>query len=171
MTNKKVLEALNIQLNEELNSSYIYMAMAADFESKKWLGFSTWMKKQADEEMIHVWKLYNYIFSRGGRAIFKAIGEPKTEYDGIRNIFEEALKHEEFITGCVDKLVKLTREENDLATESLLRWYVDEQVEEENNLHTILDSFDRTENNPGALYLLDQELGKRVITLAPGEAQ
>ena len=66
------------------------------------------MKKQADEEMIHVWKLYNYIFSRGGRAVFQAIGEPKTEYDGIRNIFEEALKHEEFITSCVEKLVKLT---------------------------------------------------------------
>ena len=170
MTNQKVLDALNIQLNEELNSSYIYMAMAADFESKKWQGFSTWMKKQAEEEMIHVWKLYNFIFSRGGRAIFKGIKEPKEEYSDVRDIFEQALKHEEYITSCVEKLVLLTRQENDLATESLLRWYIDEQVEEEDNLHTILDRLEHIKENPGALYLLDQELGKRVLGAAPDAA-
>jgi ferritin len=170
MTNKKVLDALNIQLNEELNSAYIYMAMAADFEAKKWSGFSNWMKIQADEEMIHVWKLYNYIFSRGGRAVFKAIEEPKTEYKDVSDLFKSALKHEEYITSCVEKLVKISRDENDLATESLLRWYIDEQVEEEENLHIILDKLDHAGDNRGTLYLLDQELGSRVLGTVSVEA-
>jgi len=167
MTNKKVLDALNVQFNEELNSSFVYLAMAADFEAKKWLGFSTWMKKQADEEMIHVWKLYNFIFSRGGRPVYKAIDEPEMEYESVKSIFEAALKHEQYITSCVEKLVKLTREENDLATESLLRWYIDEQVEEEDNVSTILDRLAHIENDAGALYLLDQELGTRTINSNP----
>ena len=170
MTNKKVLDALNVQLNEELNSFYLYLAMAADFEAKKWLGFSTWMKKQADEEMIHVWKLYNYIFSRGGRPIYGAIEEPRAIYDSVQDLFQKALDHEKHITSCVEKLVKLAREENDLATESLLRWYIDEQVEEEDNFNTILDRLEHTNDNPGALYLLDQELGNRVLNAAPGDA-
>lgn len=162
MTNQKVLDALNIQLNEEMNSYYIYLAMAADFEYKKWLGFATWMKMQAEEEMIHVQKLYGYIFSRGGRPVYKAIEEPRKEYKSVRDLFEKALEHEKFITASVEKLVKISREENDMATESLLRWYIDEQVEEEDNLNTILDKLEHTADNPGALYLLDQELGNRV---------
>ena len=162
MTNEKILEALNIQLNEEFSSSYIYLAMAADFEFKKWGGFASWMKKQADEEMIHAWKLYDYIFSRGGRPVFGAIGKPQTEYKSVRQIFEKALKHEEYISSCIEKLVKLAREEDDVATESFLAWFVDEQVEEEASVHDILDRLEHVEDNPAALYFLNQELGQRV---------
>lgn len=162
MTNGKILEALNQQLNEEMNSSYVYLAMAADFKEKKWNGFSSWMKVQAEEEMSHVWKFYDYIYNRGGRVTLKPIDEPQAVYEGVKDLFQNTLKHEEYITSCIDNLVILCREEKDLATESFLRWFVDEQVEEEDNVHTILDQIERIGDNPGALFLLDQDLGKRV---------
>ncbi len=129
------------------------------------------MKIQGEEEMIHVWKIYDYIFSRGGRPVFREIKKPKGEYESIRAIFESGLKHERYITSSVEKLVVLARSENDLATESLLQWYIDEQVEEENNFQTILDRLEQTEGNSGALYLLDQELGKRIVPQNPNKTQ
>ncbi len=169
MTNEKVLEAINKQMNEELNSVYIYAAMAADFEAQNLTGFAAWMKVHAGEEMVHATKLYGYIYSRGGRATFKAIPEPKASYENPEEVFQKALEHEEYITSRVDDLVRLARQENDLATESLLKWYVDEQVEEEATIKGIIQKLKLAGQSPIGLYTLDKELGTPVPSSASSQ--
>jgi len=156
-----MLDKLNQQIFEELNSFYIYAAMAADFEAKGFDGFATWMKQQAEEEMSHAWKIYGYINSRGGKVEFKAIPQPQGEYKSVEAAFEAALEHEKFITSCIEKLVFLAREEKDLATETFLNWFITEQVEEEESAQMVLDKIEMLKNSPNGLYLLDKEMGQR----------
>ncbi|WP_028972838.1 ferritin [Spirochaeta cellobiosiphila] len=161
MTSKNMLDKLNQQMYEELNSFYIYASMASDFEARGYLGFAGWMKKQAEEEMSHAWKIYGYINSRGGKAVFQAIPQPKADYASVVETFKASLAHEQHITACIDKLVFLARDEKDLATEQFLGWFVSEQVEEEASVQEVLDKLKVLDGSPSTLYLLDKELGAR----------
>lgn len=161
MIDKKMEDALNQQINEELKSAYIYTAMAADFESKTYNGMAAWMKAQAKEEMNHAFKIYGFINERGGKAVFKAIDEPTAEYSSPLEAFETAYKHEQFITSCIDKLADLAQDINDKPTQVFLQWFIDEQVEEEDNATTIVDKIKMVGGSPQGLYLLDKELGQR----------
>lgn len=115
--NDKMLNALNEQIKEELNSMYIYMAMGADLDDKGWGGMAHWMRKQAQEEFGHAMKLQSYIKDRQGKVEFRELPKPQDTWDGPEAIFQAALAHEKHITGCIHKLVKQARELDDLATE------------------------------------------------------
>ena len=131
---EKVLKELNDQMNREMFSSYLYLSMAAYFEAEGLGGFSAWMEEQAKEEWFHAMKFYNFIHERNGRVALQAIKEPKFEWKSPLDVFKEAYKHEQFITGHINDLVNLAIKEKDHATQIFLQWFVTEQVEEESSV-------------------------------------
>ncbi|MGD8474238.1 MAG: ferritin, partial [Anaerolineae bacterium] len=130
---KKMQDAINEQIREELASAYIYLSMAAYCESINLQGFAHWMQAQSNEEMEHAMKFYGYVNERGGRVVLGALEQPPIEFDGPVDVFEKTLAHEQYITDRIHKLYALAVEENDYASLGILQWFVDEQVEEENS--------------------------------------
>lgn len=169
MLNPKIQDALNDQLNFELVSAYLYMSMIAYFESINLQGMANWMRIQAQEEMQHVNKFFDYINERDGKVILSDIAMLKTEWSSALEAFEDSLAHEEKVTARINKLVDLSIHESDHATNAFLQWFVNEQVEEEASVKTVVDKLKFVAENPVAIFMVDQELGKR--TLAPAPAQ
>lgn len=161
MLNAKLEKALNKQINEELYASYIYLSMSAFFESKNLSGFAHWMKLQSQEEYGHAMKIYDYVFLKGGQAELFAIPEPKKEWDSAVNVMEDTLAHEQKVTKLINDLMDLAIAEKDHATASFLNWFVDEQVEEEDNATKILETVKMVNQSKNGLYMLDRELSKR----------
>ena len=169
MIGKKMEKALNGQLNAELYSSYLYLSMAAYFDSIDLPGFANWMRIQYQEEEFHGLKFFDHIQERGGRVSLQAIEAPPTDWTSPFNAFEETLKHEQKVTGLINDLVYLAREERDNASEIFLQWYVSEQVEEEDSVSTVLGQLKLIKDSPQALFMLDKELAQRVFTPPPAE--
>ena len=168
MVNEKMGNAINEQINWELYSSYLYMSMAAYFESKNLKGCSSWMRIQAMEELTHVKRFYDFLTARGGRVLLSEIKAPPTEWETPLTVFEETLKHEQHVTSRINDLVDLSLELRDHATNSFLKWFVDEQVEEEESVDEVLQSLKLNENNPGGLFMIDKELAQRAFVPPTG---
>ena len=166
MLNKKIEEALNEQINAEMWSAYLYLSMAAYCHSVGQPGMANWFEVQFQEEQDHAKILFNYVNSRDGRVTLKPIDAVPTEWDGILDVFKSTLKHEQKVTALINKLYALTHEENDFATQSMLKWFIDEQVEEEENAKTIIDNIKMIKDNGYGIYMLDKELGSRTYTQA-----
>jgi len=158
---KTMMETMNNQINEELYSSYLYMAMSAHFAHEGWEGMAKWMMAQAKEEEVHAMKFYHHILGRGGKVELKAIAKPPVKWGSPVEIFRESLKHEEYITGKIHNMMKLAIEENDFAAEGLLQWFVDEQVEEEASVSQVLLTMERIGGKGPAMVMMDHQLGKR----------
>ncbi len=170
MLSAKMEQALNEQINAEMFSSYIYLAMAAYFEDQNFPGMAQWMRMQADEETFHAMKFYDYIIERHGRVKLAALDAPPVDWDSPLAAFENAFEHEQYISGRINDLVTLAIEERDHATNSFLQWFVDEQVEEEASVDAVVQDLRRVADFPAGLFMLDRELGQR--TAAPeGEAE
>jgi ferritin len=167
MISKKMEAALNGQINAETYSAYLYLSMAAYFESVNLPGFAHWMKVQTQEEMVHALKFYNFIQDRGGKVALAAIAAPKTEWKSAADAFGDAYKHEQKVTAMINGLVELAQKEKDKAADTFLQWFVTEQVEEEKSPYDILQQLKMAGNNPSALLMLDRELGARIFTLPP----
>ncbi len=163
--NPKIEAMLNDQMNFELYSSYIYMAMAAYCESIDLTGFSHWFKIQVQEEMYHATKFYNYIFDRGGRAFFTQIDAPEQEWESVKASFENALEHEKLVTGRINDIMTAAIDERDHATTSFLNWFVDEQVEEEASVDEINKKLNLVQNSANGLFMLDKDVGARIFTV------
>ena len=161
MLSKKMRDALNEQINEEYFSSYLYLAMAAYFKSINLDGFAHWMKLQSNEEMIHAMKIYDYIFERQGQVTLLAIGKPQSEWKSPLAAFEAAYKHEQKITGLINKLANMAKAEKDHATDIFLNWFVTEQVEEEAHAAEIVDRLKMIKDSPQGLFMFDSILGGR----------
>ncbi|MFV9691532.1 MAG: ferritin [Desulfobacteria bacterium] len=165
MLNDKMQEAINSQINAEIYSSYLYLSMSAYFESINLSGFASWMRAQAQEEMVHAMKFYDYVNERGGRVILGPIEAPPSEWESAVSVFDATYQHEQKVTGLINDLVDLAIEEKDHATNNLLQWFVSEQVEEEASASGVLNKAKLTGDAPGGLFMLDQELGARVFTM------
>ncbi len=159
--NQRVEKAFNDQINEELFSSYIYLAMAAHFKAMNLDGFAGWMRHQADEEVEHAMRLFTHINRRGGRVVLKAIGEPPLDFGSPLEAFQKALAHEQHITGTINALYEIAVEEKDYPAQMELQWFIDEQVEEEENTGGVVELLKMAGDNKGALLMLDRELAKR----------
>jgi len=157
----KMEKAVNRQMNEELFSEYLYLSMSAYFESQNLKGFAHWMRKQADEEREHAMKFYNYLFDRDGAAVLDALKKPQAKWSSPLAAFEAAYKHEQYITDCINKLHDLAMADNDKATMALLKWFIDEQVEEEATAKEIVDKLKMIGKSSNGLLMLDQSLAKR----------
>ena len=164
MINKKMEKSFNAQLNAEYYSSYLYLSMAAYFASIDLPGFANWMRIQVQEEEFHALKFYDYIIERGGKVTLQAIEAPPTDWRSPLDAFEATLTHEQKVTGLINDLVYLARDEKDNASEIFLQWYVSEQVEEEDSVNAVLGQLKLVKDSPQALYMLDKELVQRVFT-------
>ncbi len=154
--------ALNDHINAELFSSYLYLAMSADFQSKALRGAANWMRIQAQEELLHAMKFFDFVTERDGRVLLGQVEKPKMEWDSALAAFEEALEHERMISGRINNLVDLALAEKDHAANTFLQWFVTEQVEEEANAQAIVDQLKMVGDHGVALFMVDGELGKRV---------
>ncbi len=164
MISKKIEQAINDQINAELYSAYLYLSMVAYFESVNLSGFATWMKAQTQEELVHAMKMYDFVNERGGRITLTSIDGPPTEWDSPLAAFEAAYAHEQLVTGLINDLVNLAVEEKDHATNAFLQWFVNEQVEEEMSADNVVQNLKIANEAPGALFMIDRELGQRVFT-------
>jgi len=171
MISKKMEKALNGQVNAELYSSYLYLSMESWFKTKNLNGFANWMRVQAQEEMSHAMKIYDFIDERGGRIVLKAIDGPPTEWGSPLAVFEDVYEHEQKVTGLINDLVDLSIKEKDHATNGFLQWFVSEQVEEEASADAAVQQLRMVESAPGGMFMLDRELGQRVFTPPAAEGE
>lgn len=163
MKSKKVEAALNKQINEELFSSYVYLAMAAEADRMGLPGFVNWFKMQVTEELGHADKFFNYILERDGKVQLEAIGRPELNGETALSLFEKTLAHEEHITQTIFDLKDLARAESDHATDVFLEWFVTEQVEEESSVRAVIDQLKMIGGDSNGLFLVDRELAGRQV--------
>jgi ferritin len=164
MISKKMEAAINKQIKEELFSSYLYLSMSAYFTNLGLEGFAHWMSVQEKEERDHAMKFYNYLLSQGAEISLQQINEPDHKWKSPLDAFKATLKHEFHITKCINELVDLAEKEKDRATFNFLQWYIDEQVEEEENDRNIIDKLSLIKENSNGLFMLDKDLAARVYT-------
>ncbi len=161
MTNK-IKDILNKQINEEFYSSYLYLALAAFLEKQGLKGAANWMNIQAKEENDHALGFYRFLLDRNEEPVLEAIAKPDlSNIKNIKDVFNAGLKHEQHITACISNIHQLAKEEKDSALESFIKWYVDEQVEEEANAIEILDKLNLAGHEGSVIYMIDQELKAR----------
>lgn len=170
MLSEKMQQALNDQINAELSSYYTYLSMSAYFTDQDLNGFAHWVRIHANEEMMHAMKLYDFVHSRRGRVLLQAIPGPTTHWGSSLDAFESALRYEQYVTGLINKLVDLAIAESDHATNSFLKWFVDEQVEEESSVDLVIRDLRRVGDFGPGLFLLDRELAGRTPAAAANEA-
>lgn len=142
--------------------------MAAQCKEDNLDGFAAWMETQAQEEMTHAAKFYNFISQRGGRIRLAGIDPPRVEWETPLKIFEDTLAHEQKVSAMINDLMETAIGEKDHATQIFLQWFVTEQVEEEESVGNILQKIKQVQNSPQGMYLLDQELAKRQPGPLPG---
>ena len=164
MLNKKVEEAINAQINAEMWSAYLYLSMSAWCHANGNPGFGKWFEVQFQEEQDHAKIMFNYIIQRGGRVELKPIDAVPTTWESPLAVFEATLAHEQKVTSLINNLFALTTSENDYATQGMLKWFIDEQVEEEENAQTLIDQLRMIGDNGYGLYALDKELAARVYS-------
>ncbi len=159
--NPKIEKAFNEQINHEMYSAYLYLAMAAYFDSKNLEGMAAWMHVQVKEETSHAMKFYSHINDRSGRVTLQALAQPKSEWASPLDAWKDAYKHEQFITSKIHDLVKLARDEKDYAAETFLSWFVNEQVEEEASTLKVVETLEMIGPSGSGLVMIDKKLGKR----------
>jgi len=165
MLHEKMTEALNTQVNKEMYSAYLYMAMSNHSAQVGLKGFANWFMVQCHEEMFHAMKLYEYIQRQGESVKLEAIEAPPATFTSALDMFTQTLAHEQYITKSINDLMELAIEYKDHASQIFLEWYVTEQVEEEENDNDIIQQLKLIGDNPHALLMLDRELAARITTV------
>ena len=161
---KKMSGALNDQVNMELASAYIYLSMSTYCAKANLRGAASWLRIQWGEELAHATKLIDYIGERGGSVSLKAIAQPPSQFKSLLDVFEQVLAHEQKVTAAIHKIYGLAVAENDYASQALLQWYVNEQVEEENSPAEIISMLRLVGDSGSGLLMVDRRLAER----APG---
>jgi ferritin len=161
MIAKKMVDALNAQINKELNSAYIYLGMVDYFVSENYDGMASWMKAQAHEELEHAEKLINFVQERSGKVDYPAIEKVTNKYKSPLAAFKAGLEHEKFISASIHELYELALAEKDYGTQEMLRWFISEQVEEESNFENVIGKLEMVADAPGGLMIMDGKLGYR----------
>lgn len=163
MINQKLEEAFNDQINKELYSEYLYLAMKIYFQEQNLQGFVNWFDVQVQEEHAHAMGMFNYLNERGGKIDLRAIEKPVVEGNSPLEIFEHVLRHEEFVTSRINHLMDVAEEVKDRAAMHLLDWYIKEQVEEEANVSGVLATLKLIGDDKHALLMLDKDLATRTF--------
>ena len=162
MLSKVLQNGFNDQIQKEFYSSYLYLAMAAHFESVNLPGFASWMKKQADEERSHGMRLWEHVCDRGGKVELKAIEQPPAAFGKPLEVFQQVLQHEQKVTASINALYALALKEGDVAAQVWLQWFVDEQVEEEKNASELIEQLKMAGDQAfGTLFMDKHVLGQR----------
>jgi len=161
MIGKKLSDAIDAQIKNELESYYIYLSMSAYFHSKALDGMGHYMRVQAHEEMAHAMKFFNHLIDRGGKVVLKDLKQLKTTWKSPLDAFQDAHKHEQFISGKINELTSIARAEKEYASEPLLAWFANEQIEEEANASKIAEQLGMVGSDKSGMLLIDRELAAR----------
>ncbi|HLC15738.1 MAG TPA: ferritin [Thermodesulfovibrionia bacterium] len=164
MLSDRMQKSLNQQLNAELYSSYLYLSMSTYFLSINFNGFANWMKIQAQEEMVHAMKVFDFINDRNGRITLMSIAGPPCEWSSPLDAFSNALQHEQHMSQMINNFTSLAIEEKDHATNVFLQWFVNEQVEEEATANDVVQTLKLIGDGKDGLFMLDRELATRTFT-------
>lgn len=159
--NEAVRDAVNRQIGHELKAGYLYLAMSAHFERASLVGFASWMREQAQEELGHALRLFDFMNHSGAKVELGTVDAPPADFGPPLEIFEAALEHEQEVTQLIHDLYDLCVEKHDHATQLELNWFVTEQVEEEASVGTIVDQLRMAGDNEAAVLMLDRALGAR----------
>ncbi len=163
MLSKRMQDALNGQINAEFYSAYLYLSMAAWLHNRNLPGSSHWMRIQAQEELLHAMKIYDYINTCSGHVMLNTVEAPPTEWTSPLAVFEEAHRHEQNVTDLINTLVELASVERDYATNVFLHWFVTEQIQEEASTLEIVQKLKTFGDSGNFLYILDKELSSRAV--------
>lgn len=166
MLSEKLHAAINEQINAELWSAYLYLSMSLDAEAKGYKGVANWFYVQWLEEQDHARIFMNYLNSRDAKVELKPLAEVRTQWDSVLEMFQETLKHEKVVTSLINNLAAIAAEDRDFASSNMLVWFVNEQVEEEENARDQIFAAEAVENDKYGMYQLDKELAARVYTQA-----
>jgi ferritin len=161
MLSKKMQDAINEQIKNEVYSAYLYLSMSAHFEAQNLPGLASWVRLQYEEELSHALKLFDHVNERGGRVTLQAIPQPRSEWKTSLEVFSQVLEHEQHVTALIHKLYETAQEERDYAAQVMLHWFIDEQVEEEKNATEIVEQLKLIDARGTAVLMLDHRLGKR----------
>ena len=161
MINSKIATALNDQLNLEYYSAYSYLAMSAYFLTQNLNGFAHWMRVQAQEELGHGMKIYDFLDDREAEIRFQALAAPKQNWDNPLDVFEDSLAHEQKVSQSIYNIADLALSERDHATHTFLQWFIAEQVEEEAAVKELIDTLKLVGTEGNGLFLLDRDLAQR----------
>ena len=155
---KKVHEALIQQIGREFGAHFLYRSIAMDLYHKGFAGFAAWMEQHATEEYGHAEKIIGYLTENDAKVTLPAVAQPADTFAGVREAVAAALGHEKKLTADIHALHKLADEENDPATVSMLEWFVDEQVEEEHTVNSLLKRIDLSGPSDIGLFVIDSEM-------------
>ena len=169
MISESLQDAMNEQMKNEFYSAYLYLSMSAYCEDQDLEGFSNWFREQAREEQFHAMKFFHFINEKGGRVELRSIEKPQKEFESIEDVFEVSLNHEKKVTSMINNLMDMAKEEGDHSSINFLNWFVDEQVEEEDQFESVLAKIRRIGESGQGLLMLDKELGQRQFTETTGD--
>jgi len=161
MLSEKLLKEMNDQIKHEMFSANYYLAMSAWCHDQNLPGFGNFFKVQAQEENMHAMKFFDFIDELGQRVIIQGMDEPANEFDSLQAVFQAAYEHEQFVTKRIHLLMDIAMEEKNYPAVSFLNWFVDEQVEEEDSMLTILEKIKLVGDKGHVLYMLDKEMAAR----------
>ena len=161
MINPLMVTALNEQINAELWSGYLYLSMSYDMNDKGFSGIANWFAVQAHEEFEHATRIVKYLGSRDAKVLLKPIAEVRQEWNSPIDAFEDTLMHEKIVSGRIRELMDKAIEYKDYETQNMLKWFIDEQIEEEETPRQLLQALKVIENDPAAMYMFDSKLGRR----------
>ncbi|HEV8190877.1 MAG TPA: ferritin [Ktedonobacterales bacterium] len=168
--NSTIQHAINDQIHVELSSAYFYLSAVGYFENANLAGFAKWMRVQAQEEVGHAMRFFDFVNDRGSRVTLQSIEQPPNDFASPLDVFTRALQHERTVTTKINTLYALAVQESDYPAQVLLQWFISEQVEEEKNASRILEELKMAGENPSALLLLDNNIGARRTAEAAPEA-
>lgn len=164
MLSEKLHKSLNSQMNYEFYSAHTYLAMAAYCTDESYDGFANFFLVQAEEERFHAMKFYTYLSNLGYRATIEGFSNPGNDLASVLDTFEKALQHEKEVTRRIYELSDIAFEEREHATIAFLKWFIDEQVQEEATFDTLIAKISRIKNDSNAIFMLDAELANRTFT-------
>ena len=169
MISKTLTDAVNEQITREYYSAYMYLAMANDAMDKGFKGASNWLSLQFNEEQMHAMKLSQYLQDQGAKVVLGTIEKPQGEWSDLIAMFKDVLIHEQKVTAWINELMFIAVKENDFAAQGMLRWFIDEQVEEETNAADVIWMLEMNSESKVALFQADQQLGQRVVSATAAE--
>lgn len=165
MISKNLHDAINAQINAELWSAYLYLAMSLDAESKGYKGVANWFYIQFQEEQAHARIFMNYLNSRDAKVELLPIESVPSTWNSVLDMYKHTLEHEKKVTSLINNLAAIANEDRDFASINRLVWFIDEQVEEEESAREMIASFEAVEDNKYGLYMLDKELATRIYNV------
>jgi len=163
---KSLCDAMNTQVQNELASAYLYLAMSAGCAEQNLKGSAHWLKVQWEEEILHATKMLDYIIERGNEVRLDGIPKPDFRFETLSAVFEQVLSHEQGVTVAINELYAQATQEHDFAAQSFLQWFVTEQIEEENSAQDVLDMLKIGGNDGAGLLMVDQSLAQRTAAVA-----